>query len=420
MSLTLSIRNRERLPPDVETSKTLSGGRLRIGRRSDNDWVLPDPSSIVHRKHCMIDGDGATFRLHVLGENGVYLNGAAERLPAGRTVQLSDGDRLGIGGYEISVALTEAPEAPRPTDTLLEFDRELAPDPFATASDALLPPQPVKPPSDEVRPSPSINDHLPPQKIPSIQDIIKGKTPPVHEEPPKGPEPFPGAPPDVKLATGPAIRTAKPEPRATPPPGRTREVENVELLNAFLAGAGLQDLNLSPERAREVMETIGQIFREAVEGVIKVLEARRQFKYEFHIARTIVMDNPLKVSMNAEDAMMALLGVRRGSGLPPAEAFRQIFEDIAAHDAGTMVGLQDALANLLRRFDPKQVEASLKEEGGGLARYLGLGGARSWAAFKQRYRLLVDEAEDDFYSVFGRVFARAYEEQVNQLRARRR
>jgi predicted component of type VI protein secretion system len=79
-----------------------------------------------------------------------------------------------------------------------------------------------------------------------------------------------------------------------------------------------------------------------------------------------------------------------------------------------MAGVQTALLGLLKRFDPVTLEARLSP--GRLDSILpGARKARIWELFCETYKDIAREAEDDFQSVFGREFARAYDAQMKKL-----
>ncbi len=79
-----------------------------------------------------------------------------------------------------------------------------------------------------------------------------------------------------------------------------------------------------------------------------------------------------------------------------------------------MAGVQTALLGLLKRFDPAALEQRLQP---GLLQTLlpAARKARIWELFCATYKDLAREAEDDFQSVFGREFARAYDAQTRKL-----
>ncbi len=88
MQLRCRIRGAEQAFP-------LAAGGLRIGRGSDNDIVLPDPS--VSRYHASVRLEGETFWIVDLGStNGVLLNG--ERVSQ---APISTGDTLRIGTFDL-------------------------------------------------------------------------------------------------------------------------------------------------------------------------------------------------------------------------------------------------------------------------------------------------------------------------------
>ncbi len=78
-----------------------------IGRAEGNDWVLPDPTNHISSRHAALVCEEGRFRLVDTSSNGVFLNGDDEPLGKMRAAQLNDGDRLGIGAYEIVVTLAQ-------------------------------------------------------------------------------------------------------------------------------------------------------------------------------------------------------------------------------------------------------------------------------------------------------------------------
>ncbi|MBK8335684.1 MAG: type VI secretion system-associated FHA domain protein TagH [Sterolibacteriaceae bacterium] len=78
-----------------------------IGRAQGNDWILPDPTNHISSRHAALYCDEGKFRLVDTSSNGVFLNGDDEPLGRLRTAHLNDGDRMGIGDYEIVVTVTQ-------------------------------------------------------------------------------------------------------------------------------------------------------------------------------------------------------------------------------------------------------------------------------------------------------------------------
>jgi type VI secretion system protein len=107
LSLTLVGRAGER------GSRTLTTGTLSVGRAASNDWVLSDPERLLSKTHCVIAGSNGRYMLTDLSTNGVFVNGASERVPRGGQTPLNDGDEIRIGDYVITVA--EVPDAAAPS-----------------------------------------------------------------------------------------------------------------------------------------------------------------------------------------------------------------------------------------------------------------------------------------------------------------
>jgi len=227
---------------------------------------------------------------------------------------------------------------------------------------------------------------------------------------PEAPE-IAAPPPSPEKSKAPAAE------RAAPQPASERTGSDLALLDAFFDGAELEDMRLSDEQAEEIMYVMGQIYREVVSGLMELLATRSSIKNEFRLSQTTIQpaqNNPLKFSLGADDAMAALLTRRGRTYVPPVQAIREAVGDVKAHQVAVLAGMQLALSGLLRRFDPADLEERMRNDRS-LASLLGGKKARYWDAFKQKYKDLTVEAEDDFHSLFGKEFNRAYEDQIRKL-----
>ncbi|MCH8998409.1 MAG: type VI secretion system-associated FHA domain protein TagH, partial [Proteobacteria bacterium] len=201
-----------------------------------------------------------------------------------------------------------------------------------------------------------------------------------------------------------------------PPPPSAPQASgpgDLALVRAFLAGAGMKGLDVSDRELEELMRTVGATFRQMVEGMREVLMTRSSIKSEFRIDQTMLKakeNNPLKFSTSGEEAMKALLQKPMPGYLPAERAVQEGFEDIRAHQIAVMAGLQVALTALLKRFDPETLAKRLEKNS-----LLGSKKARYWDVFTELYEEIAREAEDDFQSLFGREFSRAYTDQVKKL-----
>ena len=126
-------------------------------------------------------------------------------------------------------------------------------------------------------------------------------------------------------------------------------------------------------------------------------------------------NNPLKFSPDVGAALLHLL-VPQGPGfLTPVAAMRDAYDDLRSHQFGFMAGLRAALAGVLKRFDPAVLEQRLAQKSV-LDSLLPINRrAKLWDLYISLYRDIAVEAEDDFHTLFGREFLRAYQEQVERL-----
>lgn len=196
---------------------------------------------------------------------------------------------------------------------------------------------------------------------------------------------------------------------------------NEELLQALLQGLGTPNLKIPGGLTPEVMEAVGRLLREAVRGTVDLLLARALTKREIRANVTILVgkeNNPLKFSPDVDVALTHLLNPPARGFMPPATAMRDAYDDLRAHTFGFMAGMRAALAGVLARFDPENLQKRLAHKTV-LDSFMATSRrAKLWDLFEQMYGEISREAEDDFDELFGKAFLRAYEEQVARLRSR--
>jgi FHA domain-containing protein len=186
---------------------------------------------------------------------------------------------------------------------------------------------------------------------------------------------------------------------------------------AFCEGAGLstdRPQNLTPER----MRVLGLLMREATEGTLRLMAVRATAKNELRATVTTIRtrnNNPLKFSPNAQAALEQLLQPPlRGFMAGPA-AMQDAMHDLVGHCIGTMAGMRAALAGVLGRFEPADLErkligTSLMDSLLPMNRK-----AKLWDLYLQHFGTIRDAAQEDFHELFGAAFVAAYEEQLDRL-----
>jgi len=223
-------------------------------------------------------------------------------------------------------------------------------------------------------------------------------------------------------AAKPAAETAVPAPEVALPlaaAGPANRDGEAALLRAFLEGAGVPDLEMGAALTPEMMAMFGQLLRESTKGTLDLLMARALTKKEMHAQMTVIAmreNNPLKFSPNVEVALHSLLAPRGKGFMPPLQAMKDAYDDLRAHQFGVMAGMRAALARVLHRFNPEQLEERLTDRTLADTLLPAHRKARLWAQYLALYNDITKEAEDDFQTWFGREFLNAYEAQMAKLK----
>ncbi|KQX27860.1 type VI secretion system-associated FHA domain protein TagH [Variovorax sp. Root434] len=218
----------------------------------------------------------------------------------------------------------------------------------------------------------------------------------------------------------PAVHVAPPPPVPRPAaPAPARMATDDELLAAFLRG--LASTHQPPEMLTPgLMERIGSMLRSATEGTLQLLLTRQEFKREVRAEVTMIAsqaNNPLKFSPTVEVALAHLLGPGVRGFMPPEAAMRDAYNDLRAHQFGVMVGMRAALAHVIARFEPAELEKKISAKSALDALFSANRKAKLWDQFVSLYGGIASEAEDDFHSLFGKAFLEAYEEQMARLKS---
>jgi FHA domain-containing protein len=219
-------------------------------------------------------------------------------------------------------------------------------------------------------------------------------------------------------ATTPAVR-----PLAAPVPATMAGVSagaaaGVDpLWAAFSEGAGIRvDLpqGLNPDQ----MRVIGKVLREATEGALRMMAVRATAKTELRAAVTTIRarnNNPLKFSPNAQAALEQLLQPPLRGFMAGPLAMQDAMHDLVGHSIGTMAGMRAALAGVLSRFEPGELERKLVGKSMMDSLLPMNRKAKLWDLYLQHFGSIRDDAQDDFHNLFGAAFVAAYEDQLDRL-----
>ena len=225
------------------------------------------------------------------------------------------------------------------------------------------------------------------------------------------PEPAPEPAPEPKPKPEP-VTLERPDPKPAAKPGN-------ETLAAFIRGAGLEPGALDGVDETAFFEQVGKMMLEFTDGLVQTLSGRTHIKSEFRLDQTMmgpVENNPFKFSTSKSGTLQQILSKSNPAYMSGADAIREGFDDVNAHQMAVVAGMEAALQDILKRFNPKKLETRLESDsildsilpGGKKAKY--------WDIFKLLFDEIAGEAEDDFQQLFGRKFSRAYEQQLSRLK----
>lgn len=357
-------------PPSV----VLDRSGVSIGRSDDNQVVLPDESKLISRYHAKISYENGRYYVTDSSKNGTLIGNRDLQLK-GNTAELFHGDRVRIGDYELLVSIMEPPDH----------------EPGVSAQGDRGEQESAKYNIDDFFAESKVVDVCEPDFIPGPIELKS----PVTDDDTDSPSKVPAT--DTGQAATPSSQDAC-----------------RKLFDLFLAGAQMEDTSfIKEEDIPDMMMNLGAVFREMVNGLWTVLQGRAEQKSEMRALMTGVLhidNNPLKLSPRLEDALRSLFKREHPAFLKPADAVRKGFEDLMNHHMAIIAGIQPSLREALDRFDPERIAE--KHQGGFAVRRK----CMCWDEYCRSYDKLRNDVLDE---LFGKVFVKAYEEQIEKLRSKK-
>jgi type VI secretion system FHA domain protein len=376
--------------PDA-TALALPPEGLTIGRSDDCGLVLADPLRLVSRQHAQVIVDGQAARVRCVSSRPLWVNDV--QLEPGGEQALCVGDRLRIGRFELAVEPAAAAAAQRPRLDRW-FDLDGAPDPLAAES-----------PLPAVAPAPDAAANSAVVSWQTSRHVVRAGAP-IAPSLPIAPSAatLPPAPPVQAPLPAPAQRVARRSTKGSP--------ELLELAAAFARGAGLraEAAPLTPEW----MEHLGALLRATAEGTLALLQSRAVAKRHMRAEGTHItprQNNPLKFSPDATEALTRMLQRDATPGfLDPVAALQDAHRDLLVHQVAMVAGMRAAVFELFSRLSPAAAE-NAEGPAHGISRLPLLRAAALWRRHRLQHAQLLEHLDDDFETIFGREFLRAYEAQ---------
>lgn len=463
MSLIFKVVAHKGYPQKESLAFTLEQHQATIGRGENNSWILPDPDCYVSAHHATIEYREPHYYITDTSSNGVFINNSTTPLGKGNTAQLTNGDRLGIGDYTIAVELSvenaddadsPLPDVSGPIDGTVSSD-----DPFAFLG--------LDPIGKIIEESPSFGLNWDSKAHEDFPKAVSGVNPKKSIWPETASDHAPSI--DEAFIPNQDQREKRVSPKSALPEnwweigkeGDTsqerrdeiglsteRESDRVQLqsnlvdqtpdqpldagtsegekknlshesVRQFLEGAGLSEEQLAGTLEPDSFFIIGKALRAAVQGARDALMVRAKTKKEMYLDVTTIrpdFNNPIKFSFSVDEALNRLLSPQFKGYMPPVQAIQEVYDDITAHQIAVLAGMQTALQAVLRQFDPTELKKRLQQRYPISANIPIHGQAKLWNLFEQRYAEIGQEAEDNFYYLFGQAFSKAYEEQIQELK----
>ena len=401
MALQLEIisEHREIVGDDAVREFGEDGGT--IGRSLENDWILPDPDKYISGRHAVIDYKGGIYYLADLSTNGTYVNDEYEPIGKGNPRRLFNGDRLRMGDFEMTVAIDQGESIAMPLES----------DPRAVLTDNVE--QLV--PEEEVRTGINLLDE---EEITGNDEfeahfVSQGEN---KEELPT----LPSAEDSGASAIDEYDADYIDVPQSENSIRRQKLSGSNEVFDVFLEGLGLSRDDLHPSvNPAEVMLNAGEVLREFVDGIGKLLVSRANLKTAFRLDQTTVLprhNNPLKLSQNAEDSVMQLLVGREGEYLGPKDAVREVCRDLLFHQDAFLDAMTAAFVEFADRFDPDEIRNAGERDGKGKALFAFMAGNKLWQHYCDMYPVLTERGGGRFPQMFSEEFVQSYERQINEFK----
>jgi predicted component of type VI protein secretion system len=355
--------------PSTPATAWFGAGGGDIGRSAECTLSLPDPERHISRRHAVVALRQGRYVLQSLSANVALVIDDVTLAP-GDEAPLAAGMRITIGAYTLQV-LDE-------------------PEPLSLPGQSLVSPPAAKP---------SAPAAVPAAKSPAAAAPVAVR--------PLAP-PAPAERSDNERAevdfvvgdTGEMVRSAM--------------AAQTDWARALQQGLGVTIGGLGPEHARRA----GELLRAMTDGTLQLLTARMVAKRELGASATQLRtreNNPLKFSPDVDAALSHLLGPAERGFLEPQAAVAEAFDDLRAHQVALLAGMRAALDTVMSRFDPRVLEQRLAPSGALENLIPANRRARLWSAYAEEYARIVSEIEDDFDTLLGSAFLKAYQDQLDAL-----
>jgi type VI secretion system protein ImpI len=377
---------------------------------------LPDPSRSISGKHCEIRYRDGGYWLHDVSTNGTFVNGAEYRLDAPHL--LRDGDRLGIGPYNIAVSVEEGRRRSPAPAAEASLDAGLA-DVWAPVGEAAAPETGANRQAARTRDaSPDFLDFasfLEPPKLAGAPPADARRAEDdwltaVASAPSSPPEP---QAPEARIPTPARPAAVDPPPtRSSPREPQAEGARARDVLDRIARAAGVPPTVFPSRNPDEVADEIGALLRMTTENLAQMLASRAEsislMRSSNRTMIRAVENNPLKFASSPAEALAIMFGPRTRNYLDAQTTIEQSFADLKTHQILTFGAMQAALDALFEDLAPDRIDHSVEAEHG-LGALMSSRKAKLWDIYVERWRAKTKRADGRLLEAFTALFAQAYD-----------
>lgn len=194
-----------------------------------------------------------------------------------------------------------------------------------------------------------------------------------------------------------------------------------QFLTSFLNAAGLREEDLPRDVSPALFEAMGGALRFSLQGMLDILRARSDMKSEFRVLQTTIRtqeNNPLKFSINVDEAIRNLFLRQVPGFLPWFQAIESCFKDMSSHELALMAGTQGAVQGLLDTLNPEEISKANQSESALHKVLPATKKAKLWDMFVTLHQESEKELGEGSEKTFSEEFAAAYEAQLKKLGAK--
>ena len=196
--------------------------------------------------------------------------------------------------------------------------------------------------------------------------------------------------------------------------------EVLALKQAFLRGAGIAPDAISHELSPELMELLGKLMANSLQGTIDLLAMRSLVKQEAKADVTMVLvrnNNPLKFFPDSATVLTQMLRKKMPGFMEPLESLDDAWHDLRGHQMGMVAGTRASMGALMARLDPAHVETALPAPGLVDKLLPSIRNSSLWEEYARQYGDVAasSQSQDHFKTLFGAAFLAAYEQEVERF-----